>query len=188
MNLLLSGLLIFFIVHLAPSFPALRQSCISRIGGGVYRVLFSLMSLVGIVLIVYGLKSAPFEPVYSPPEWGRGLNMLLMLPALYLFFSTSIGPAPSSAKVISAHPMNWGVVVWSAGHLLANGDKAHVLLFGSFLIFSIISILTGNARGMKPALEKRPPLLPELGFVAAVVVIYLALFWGHRYFTGMPLV
>ncbi|MBX2870187.1 MAG: NnrU family protein [Acidiferrobacterales bacterium] len=188
MSLLLSGLLIFFIVHLVPSFPTLRQKCIDAGGRGMYQGLFSLLSLVGLVLIVYGLKSTPFEVIYSPPEWGRGLNMLLMLPALYLFFSTSIGPAPSSAKVISAHPMNWGVVVWSAGHLLANGDKAHVILFASFLVFSLISIMTGNARGMKPALEKRPPLFAELGFVVVVVIVYLVLFWAHRYFTGMPLV
>ena len=188
MNFLIAGLTVFFIVHLVPSFPGIRQKLINRISAGAYLGLFSLISLVGLVLIVYGLKSVPFETMYSPPDWGRSANMLLMLVALYLFFSTSIGPAPSSAKVISAHPMNWGVVVWSFGHLLANGDKAHVLLFGSFFIFSIISIVTGNARGMKPVLVKRPPIISEIIFIAITIAIYMMLFWGHRYFAGMPLV
>lgn len=188
MTLLIAGLTCFFIIHLVPSFPHFRQRVITRIAGGAYKGLFTVVSLIGLVLILYGLKTAPFEVLYDPPTWGRHANMLLMFPALYLFFSTSLGPAPSSAKVITAHPMNWGVVVWSFGHLLANGDKAHVLLFGSFLIFSIVSILTGNARGMKPALQKRPPILKETVFILLVVAIYLGLFMSHRYYAGMPLV
>jgi len=188
MEMLIAGLFCFFLIHLIPSFPQSRQYLIDRVGGGVYKVGFSLISLIGLVLIVYGLKAASFEPVYEPPSWGRQVNMLMMLPALYLFFSTSLGPAPSSAKVFSAHPMNWGVVVWSVGHLLANGDKAHVLLFGSFLVFSVISIVTGNARGMKPALQTRPAFMQETVFMLVVVLVYLGLFAGHRFFTGMPLV
>ena len=188
MKMLIAGLFCFFIIHLVPSFPNTRANVIARIGAGPYKGIFSLISLIGFVLIVYGLKAAPFGSLYVPPSWGRHANMLLMLPSLYLFFSTSLGPAPSSAKVFSAHPMNWGVVVWSFGHLLANGDMAHVLLFGSFLVFTIISIVTGNARGMKPVLQHRPPLLKEILFIGVVVVIYLGLFASHRFFTGMPLV
>ena len=74
------------------------------------------------------------------------------------------------------------------GHLLANGDQAHVVLFGAFLIYGLISIFSGYLKRQKPALDKRPPIGLELVFLAIVALVYIGLIWGHRYFTGMPLV
>jgi uncharacterized membrane protein len=187
MTLLYAGLAIFFAIHLVPSAPGFRSTLVSKLGELGYKGVFALISLAGVVLIVKGLQAAPFEPLYTPPAWGRHATMLLMLPALYLFASNSLFPAPSSAKAILAHPMNWGVIVWSIGHLLSNGDLAHVLVFASFWIFSTISIVTGEARGLKPTAQ-RPSIASEAGFVAFILVLYAALVWGHAYFTGMPLI
>lgn len=188
MKLLISGLILFFATHLIPSSPNFREHLVKRLTLNGYKVLFSLISILGIVLIVKGLKTAPFQPLYEPPGWGRHANMLLMLPALYFFLSNSMGPAPSSAQVITAHPMNWGLILWASGHLLANGDLADVLLFGTFWLFCAISIVTGNARGLKPKLDKRPPLGAEAVFVAIVIIVYFLLIWGHSYFTGVTLI
>lgn len=188
MKLLISGLILFFATHLIPSFQGFRANLVDRLTPMGYRVLFSLLSIASIVLIVYGLKGAEFQPLYEPPGWGRHAAMLIMLPAVYLFLSNPIGPAPSSAKAITAHPLNWGIILWATGHLLANGDLAHVLLFGAFWLFSAISIVSGNLRGQKPALERRPPLAAEAVFVVVVVAVYGLLIWGHGYFTGMPLI
>ena len=187
MTLLIAGLVTFLTIHLVPSAPGLRAALVGKLGELSYKASFALISLAGIVLIVKGLQQAPFDPLYAPPDWGRHAAMLLMLPAIYLFASTGRFPAPSSAKVLTAHPMNWGVILWSIGHLLSNGDLAHVLLFATIGAFGAISIVTGNARGLKPASE-RPPLAMEAGFGVLVLVIYAALLWGHAYFTGMPLI
>jgi uncharacterized membrane protein len=188
LKLLISGLLLFFLTHLIPFFQGFRDTLIDKTNITGYRVVFSLLSIISIVLVVYGLKAAEFTPLYDPPSWGRHTAMLLMLPAIYLFLSNPIGPAPSSAKALTAHPLNWGVILWASGHLLANGDLAHVLLFLTFLIFSALSIASGNLRGQKPALAERPPLRTEAVFLLIVLIVYGFLVWGHGYFTGMPLI
>lgn len=187
MNLLILGLVIFVATHLVPSFPKLRKILVQSFNPKGYKALFSILSLVSIVLIVYGLKESAFQSLYEPPTWSRHLAMLLMLPAIYFFLSNSIRPISSSAQLITAHPVNWAVIFWSTSHLIANGDLAHVMLFSTFWLFSVISILTGNLRGLKPILEKRPSLSSEAIFVLIVVLIYGVLVWAHQYFTGMPL-
>ncbi len=188
MNLLIAGLLLFFAVHLVPVFPGFRGALVAKLKPNGYKGVFSLLSIAAVVLIVYGLTAVPFQLFYEPPGWGRHAAMLLMLPALYLFFSNSVGPAPSSAKAFTAHPMTWGVVLWSVGHLLANGDLAHVFLFSTFLLSSLASIASGHSRKLSPALKQRPALAKELAFVLVVIVVYIALLWSHTYFTGMRLI
>ncbi|TQV84735.1 NnrU family protein [Exilibacterium tricleocarpae] len=187
MSLLIFGLLIFVAIHMIPSAPGLRSSLLAKLGPIAYKVLFSLLSLAGLVMIVNGLKVAPFEPLYQPPDWGRHLAMLLMLPAVYLFISNSALPVHSFAQTVTAHPVNWSVIIWSVGHLLANGDLAHVLLFTSLGLFAVASIITGNARGLKPR-QERPSAVKEAVMIALTLVVYVGLFGGHRFFTGMPLV
>jgi uncharacterized membrane protein len=177
----------FLTTHLIPSYPRLRKILVERFSLTGYKAIFSLLSLVSVVLIIYGLKEAPFQSLYEPPNWGRHLTMLLMLPAIYFFLSNSVRPTPSSAQFITAHPINWAVILWSTSHLVANGDLAHVLLFSTFWVFSVVSIVTGNSRGLKPILERRPPLVSEAIFVVIVVMVYCALVWSHQYFTGIPL-
>jgi uncharacterized membrane protein len=188
MNLLFLGLVIFLVTHLIPSFPRLREILVNKVKLTGYKAIFNLLSIVSIVLIVYGLKEATFQPLYEPPSWGRHIAMFLMLPAIYFFLSNSVGPAPSSAKAITAHPLNWGVILWARGHILANGDLAHILLFSTFWLFGIISIVTGNLRGLRPKFGQRPSLGSEAIFVVIVVIVYCALVWGHSYFTGIPLI
>jgi uncharacterized membrane protein len=188
LNLLISGLLVFLATHLIPSFQGFRNNLIDKLTPIGYRLSFSLLSIASIVLIVYGLKDAEFQPLYEPPPWGRHAAMIIMLPAVYLFLSNPIGPAPSSAKALTAHPLNWGVILWASGHLLANGDLAHALLFLTFLLFSALSIASGNLRGQKPALAHRPPLRDEAVFMLIVLIVYGFLVWAHAYFTGMPLI
>ena len=188
MDMLIIGLAIFILIHLVPCVASARNGIVAKLGDGPYKAIFSIISIIALALIVMGLRSAETIPMYDPPSWGRTANYVVMFVAIYLFFSNSLGSAPSSAKVATAHPMSWGVVFWSAGHLLANGDQAHVVLFGIFLIYSLISIISGYLKGQKTVLDKRPPIGLELVFLAIVALVYIGLIWGHRYFTGMPLV
>ncbi|MEE9337477.1 MAG: NnrU family protein [Methylococcaceae bacterium] len=187
MNLLILGLVLFLATHLVPSYPRLRKLFVARYNPTGYKAIFNILSLISIVLIIYGLKESAFQPLYDPPSWGHHLAMLLMLPAIYFFLSNSVRPTPSSAQFITAHPVNWAVILWSTSHLLANGDLAHVLLFSTFWLFSVISIVTGNSRGLKPILDRRPSLSSEAIFVVIVIIVYCTLIWSHQYFTGMSL-
>lgn len=187
MDLLIAGLFLFLATHLLPSVPSLRNSLQAKLGALPYKLLFSVLTIVGLVLIVKGLRVAPFEALYTPPTWGRHPAMLLMLFAVYFFLSNTALPAPSSAKTWTAHPVNWAVILWASAHLLANGDVAHVVLFGSLAAFAIISIVSGNKRGQQPQ-EQRPPLIAEALTLAFTLIVYGGLVWGHAYFTGMPLI
>ncbi len=187
MTLLIAGLAVFILIHLVPCIPLLRKRIVSTLGESSYKGVFSVLSVVGVVLIVAGLKRAETIPLYDPPVWGRPVTYLLVFFAVYLFLSSPVGSAPSSAKYWTAHPLSWGVFCWSVGHLLSNGDKAHVILFCSLLVYSMVNMYSGNLRGQKPAIDQRPPLISELVFVVIVALVYAGLFWGHRYFTGMPL-
>ena len=188
MVLLIFGLILFISIHLIPAFPKLRKNLIGKLKPSGYKAVFNSASLISIVLIVFGLKQVPFEALYDPPSWGRHLNMLMMFVAIYLFASNTKGSSPSSVKVFSAHPISWGVIVWAIGHLFANGDKAHVILFCSFLVYSVISIISGNMRGLKPVLTERPPFKLEVVFIVVIILVYSLLFWTHGYYTGMPLI
>lgn len=187
MIFLIFGLAFFISVHLIPAFPSLRSAIIGKIKVSAYSTFFSLLSLISVVLIVIGLKQADFVALYNPPSWGRHLNMLLMFVALYFFASNTKGSAPSSVKLITAFPLSWALIIWATGHLLANGDLAHVVLFSSFLIYGVLSIISGRARGLKPVTTERPALMFELLFLCVIAIIYAGLFITHRYFTGMPL-
>jgi len=187
MNFLTTGIGVFILIHLVPSMPVLREAIVSRVGANPYKGLFSLLSLAGLILIVVGLRRSEFVPLYDPPVWGRTVTFILVFVAIYLFLSSQSGRVPSSARYWTAHPLSWGVVFWSAGHLLSNGDNAHVVLFGAFLLFGLIGIYSGNRRGQKPAADTRPAMVVEIVFIAVVAAVYVGLIWAHRFFTGMPL-
>jgi uncharacterized membrane protein len=188
LDLLIPGLVLFLAIHLLPSFPGIREILMGKLKRLGYMALFNLLSITSIALIIFGLMEASFQPLYDPPGWGRHLAMLLMLPAVYFFLSNTLVPTPSSVKVFTAHPVNWGVILWSTGHLFANGDLAHVLFFITLWIFSMTSIVTGSSRGLKPVLAQRPPLATEAILLVSAVIVYCVVIWGHPFFTGMPLI
>lgn len=187
MLILVFGLVMFLALHLIPCAPAIKATLVERLSSKGYVIAFNLLSLLSLVFIVIGLKRTDFIELYQPPAVGRSIALMLMLPAVYLFFSNSVGPAPSSAQAWTAHPMNWGIVVWSIAHLLANGDLAHVLLFCTFGLYSVVSMISANARGAKPKRQQRPPLAQEGVFLVIVVLVYAAIMWAHVYFTGVAL-
>ena len=134
MTWFLAGLILFFAVHLLPIMPDLRAGVRDAIGGGGYRGLFSLISLLGLVLIVIGYgdlrTSVAANPeLWSPPTWTRHIAFLLMIPSMILLVSAYV---PNRIRDAVGHPMLAAIKIWALAHLLANGDLASVILFGSF--------------------------------------------------------
>lgn len=181
MQLLIGGLLLFFIVHLLPTRPAWRQALIDRLGANLYRGLFALLSLAGFVLIIAGFAQAPQRPLWHPPFWGHVATVLLMLLSLYCLLAVYL---PSKLRSMTAHPMLWGVTFWAAGHLLANDDLAAVLLFGTFLLYALFDMVSANRRGAKPR-GGSVSLKHELRVLLATAVTYMALVATHPWFAGV---
>ena len=139
MTYLIAGLIIFFGVHSLPMRPALRGRMRERLGDLGYKAAFALVSLLGLVLIVYGygMARAAGSPIlYSPPLWMSHITILLMAPVFVLLVAAY---APTgTVKARSKHPMILAVKIWALAHLLANGDLASVVLFGSFLAWGVV--------------------------------------------------
>ena len=126
MLLLILGLVIFFAVHIVPTVPDLKQGLVQRFGEGAFKVAFSIVSLAGLALIVFGYHKLQINPgknvvLWDPPTWTRHLAMLLMLPALILLVASQI---PSRIRTAAKHPMLAAIKIWALAHLLANGDLA----------------------------------------------------------------
>lgn len=191
MWMLVGGLALFFAAHLIPTRPQLRERLVARAGAGPYRGLFALASLAGLVLIVIGYGKmrglGPENPqLWLSPSWTRHLAMLLMLPALVLLVAAYV---PSRIRTAVRHPMLIALMLWAFAHLLANGDLASALLFGSFLAYALYDIMSATQRAALGPLGGAPGR--AAGDVAAIVaglVLYaLLLFWGHQLLTGIPL-
>ena len=172
---LILGLILFLGIHLTQSFaPNFRADFIAKRGAGAWKALYTIVSLVGFVLMVtsYSAAVAVSPVLYEPANWLKHLNALLML-AAFLVFATYLLPA-GKLKAIFKHPMLLSVKIWALGHLLANGSVAAILLFGSFLAWAIIvrvNIKKREAAGISKPVQSGPIM-----WDVAAIVLGLALY------------
>ncbi len=148
MLLFLLGLVLFFGLHL---FSAVRtrdagRDLKVRLGYGPFMGLYSLISLMGFVLICYGYgQTRGMGVLYTPPLWTQHLNLLIMLPAMILLVASQM--PTGYIRQVSRHPMLLAVKLWAVGHLLANGEYNSVILFGTFLAFAVFDRIMVKRRG-----------------------------------------
>lgn len=136
MLLLILGIALFLGAHLVTRARGVRAGLIASFGEGGYKAAYSLVSLAGLVLIVIGWRAAPYVELWSPPVWTRHLTILLMWPVFVLLASYRL---PGHIRAKAKHPMLAAVKLWATAHLIANGDLASVLLFGSFLAWGVVA-------------------------------------------------
>lgn len=139
MLVLVLGLVVFLGCHSVRIFAeGWRNRQIARLGMLPWRGLYSLVSVVGLVLIVWGYGMARAEPivVWNPPVWTRHLAALLTVPAFILLVGAYI--PGTRIKAALGHPMVVGVKVWAFSHLIANGTLADVALFGSIMVWAVV--------------------------------------------------
>ncbi|MFQ5993802.1 MAG: NnrU family protein [Acidiferrobacterales bacterium] len=182
MSVLILGLVVFLGIHLVPTFSDLRQGLIQRFGERGYKGVFAAISLAGLILIIVGKGRADFVPLWQPPVWGRHIAPLLMLLAFVLLSAAYL---PSNVKRFTAHPMLWAVTLWSAAHLLANGDLASLLLFGTIGLFALFDMVSANMRGDTKS-KTRYALTKDVIAVAIGLVAYVVLVVLHPYLFGVP--
>jgi uncharacterized membrane protein len=183
-SLLISGLIVFFAIHLLPWIPALRTVFLDRLGFNIYRLFFSLVAAVGFFLIIVGMIIAPLVHYYIPPAWGRPTALLLMFVSFILLPAAHM---PSNIKRFTRHPMLWGVLCWSVAHLLNNGDLASILLFGSFAVYAIVDMISANFRGAKKQ-STAFPVTKDLIVVMAGAVVYVAVLFLHPVWFGVAVI
>lgn len=147
MTLLILGLILFLAPHsvriVADDW---RSAQVARIGLPAWKGLYSVVSIVGLALIVWGYgiaRTAPIE-VWNPPVFTRHLASLFTLAAFVLLVAAYV--PRNRIKAAIGHPMVAGVKLWAFAHLLANGTVADLLLFGSFLAWAIFDFRAARRR------------------------------------------
>lgn len=147
MAILILGLLLFLGVHSTRIVAdGWRSATIARIGEMPWKGLYSLLSIAGFALVIWGFRVARADTVvlYAPPAWGRHLMALLMLVSFILLVAAYVPRNTIKARL--HHPMVLGVKVWALAHLLATGVAADVVLFGAFLVWAIFSYRAARRR------------------------------------------
>jgi len=139
--LIILGLFIWSAAHLVRSFaPDLRNQLQNRFGN-MSKALFAVAILFGLFLMIAGYRSAEYHEIWSPPYWLRYVNNLLMLLAVYIYFTTATKPGTAFLFGSMKNPQLTGFKIWAAAHLLVNGHLAAIVLFGGLLVWAIIEII-----------------------------------------------
>lgn len=184
MEVLILGLALFLGVHLLPALTGVRATLLVRLGEKGYKGLFSLVSALGLVLIVFGYARAPSEPrLFAPVAAAVLLAPLAMIVSFVLLAAANMRTHIRSRL---KHPMLLGVGIWSTVHLLANGEAKAALLFGAFLAYVIIDLLSvlqrHATRNFVPAARQDAM---ALGTGIALALLVMAF---HRSLFGVPAV
>ena len=188
LSVMILGLVLFLGAHTFTTQRKARARAIAAMGEGPYKIVYALVSAIGIALLVWGFahyRATDWINVWTPPRVLKHLNVLLMLPAVILVVAAYIrGRIYATLK----HPMLGGVKLWAFGHLIANGDLGGIILFGSFLAWAVFDRIS-----LKRRTGVLAPPIPiggvgnDLIAVAVGVVAYLALaFAFHPVVIGVP--
>jgi uncharacterized membrane protein len=187
---LLAGLVIFLSSHALPRWFGLRETMVEKMGQGPYRVLYSLASLGGLALVIYGYghyRAQGYIPLWAVPRFFNHIAILLLWPAMILVAAAWL-PGAISAK--AKHPLLAAVKLWALVHLILNGDLGSILLFGAFLALAVITrvrlgrLATGEAL---PGASTVPSTKNDVIAVLLGTLFTLAMVMGlHRMLIGVP--
>jgi uncharacterized membrane protein len=184
MTLLIIGIIVFLGVHLLPTIADLRARLVASVGEAGYKGAFSLLSLASLILLIYGYATAPLVQLWSPPQWTRWVAIVLMLPAFIFLVAAYV---PGRIRERLKHPFLVAIKTWALAHLLANGDLASVILFGSFLAYAVYDRITLKHRRPSSIVGIEGPERPQNDVIAVVLgtVLYAVfLVWLHPLLIG----
>jgi uncharacterized membrane protein len=184
MIMLMSGVLLFACVHFVPTLaPAFRTGAIGRLGEGGYKGIFSLLLLASFALIIVGWRNTLPTPVYHPPSAMHNVALGLIAVAFLLLI---VGARNSRLRSLVRHPQLTGVALWGVAHLLLNGDKRAIVLFGGMALWALIEMVVISRRQGVWVRTDAPSWGAEgvtlvIAALAIGVIIYL-----HPWFSGVP--
>lgn len=157
-----TALILFLAFHSLPSVPAFRTTVIEKLGRRLYIVLYSSVSVVLLTWLIIAARQSPYVPVWTPSAWHAWPAVILM-PFAFMFLAAGIGqPNPLSVTfrnqgfdpdnpgivAVTRHPILWAFGLWSATHLLPNGDLVMLILYGGMALFAFggMAIVERRAR------------------------------------------
>jgi uncharacterized membrane protein len=182
MTTLLAGMFLFFGTHVFAAFRTARAGLVERLGANGYRAAFSVLSGIGLVLIVMGY---PFPggdaPLFAPTAWAPRA-LIDAMPVVFVLLAAANMRAHLRAWL--RHPMMIGIAIWALLHLLGRGTVGASVLFGGFAGYAVFSIIAAETRE-KPVRGWKPEWRFDLMAVAGGLVVYAVLLYLHPMLFGV---
>lgn len=150
---------------------------------GIQNRLFA-HSIAAFVLLVYGFAKAPVVQVWSPPDWTRWVAIVLMLPAFIFLVAAYF---PGRIKTSLKHPFLVAIKTWALAHLIANGDLASIILFGSFLAYAVYDRIALKRRQPTGLVVAKGPAKAQndvIAILAGTALYVIFLIWLHPLLIG----
>ena len=186
MTLLIAGLLLWCGVHLSSVLAAkLRTRLVASMGLLPYKSCFALLIITSVVLMVFGWRAIEPLAIYQPPGWGREATYVLVFFTFVLFVAAK---RQTNIKRVLRHPQLTGVILWSVGHLLSNGDDRSLVLFVMIGIWAVLEIILINRRAGAWIKPEPVPLEKDMITLMAGVILYTVIFLIHPYISGVKLI
>ncbi|HLQ13934.1 MAG TPA: NnrU family protein [Steroidobacteraceae bacterium] len=186
MIFLVIGLVLLLGVHsIAIVAPQWRDRAALRLGPQLWRGLYSVVSLAGLLLVIHGFALARATPVfwYFPAGWLRAVTRALMLPVFPLLLAAYL---PGRIQAVVKHPMLAAVKLWAFAHLLSNGSAAGVLLFGSLLAWAVADRISLKRRPARAARGAAPSKWNDLIAIVLGLALYaMFMSWAHLKLIGV---
>jgi uncharacterized membrane protein len=186
MSQLLAGIIIFLGVHsISIVNEPWRNKMAERLGVWTWKGVYSIIALVGLILIIRGYGEALTEVVelYYTPVWLQHISLILLIPVFPLLIGAYV---PGRIKATVEHPMLLATKLWAAAHLLANGALADVVLFGSFLLWVFADLLSVSKRQPRQIPGAPPSKFNDWIAIVVGLALYLAfLLWLHELLFGV---
>lgn len=188
MTVLILGLILFLGPHSVRIVAEpWRTQMLQRLGEKPWKGLYSLVSLIGFALIIWGYGLARYDLVvlWQPPVAMRHIASLLTL-ASFILLTAAYVPG-NSIKARLRHPMILGVKLWAFAHLLANGMLADLVLFGAFLLWAVLDYRAARERDREQSISYgQGKLMPSIVAVVIGTLLWAAFaFWLHRWWIGV---
>ncbi|MCC5884530.1 MAG: NnrU family protein [Halomonas sp.] len=186
MFVMILGLVIFLGAHSVRIFAeGWRSEQVLRLGEMRWKALFSVVSIIGLALAIWGFGRMRLDPIWIwfPPTGLRHAVALLMIPAFILLVAAYVPNNHIKAKL--GHPMVLAVKIWALSHLLANGRLGDIVFFGAFLLWAVLDFRAARRRQPAPPVAPRP-VGTAITLVGGLIAYYLFAFHLHVWVTGVP--
>ncbi|QDZ29733.1 NnrU family protein [Noviherbaspirillum sp. UKPF54] len=184
MTMLILGLVLFLGIHLLPVLAPVRNKLFDALGERKYKGLFSLVSAIGLALIVVGYARAPSEPqLFAPSAAALRIAPGAMIISFILLAAANM---KTHIRRVLRHPMLLGVGIWAAVHLAANGETKATVLFGAFLAYALVDL--ASAIGRHAVKSFVPAARQDVIAVVAGTALALLVMAFHRALFGVAAV
>jgi len=179
--LLILGLALWWAAHLFKRVAPNTRATLGNRGKG----LVALAIAVGVILMIFGYRSAEEEYLFSPPAWAWQVNNILMFLAIFLM---DVGRAKGVVRTYIRHPMLTGVLVWAIAHVLVNPDDISLILFGGLGLWAIVEMIVISRAEGPWSRPERGVWMSDLKVAAIAGVIYAVIVGIHYWLLGYSVI